>query len=437
MDEIRNRVSVRDQSGDVLAYRHYLPQGPRIGKAERQTLRRLAGEVAELAARPIEAEKRALWEKHNALERTPPLILADPENGWNEIITPEVLECENVLAKQWEFRLRKEVFWGSRMHDDYTIRPYFAIPHVYDEIDWGLKATRIHDEAGWCYAWESPIKTDQDVEELHYPTIDVDFAATGRIRAAADEIFGDLLPVRVMTDWWGSLVTTETLVDLRGAQQIMHDMYRNPDILHRIMRVLSEGTMAMLDELEDRGLLSLNNDGTYVGAGGIGWSRELPQPDFAGTVRCEDLWGHSESQETAAVSPAMFAEFVFPYQKPVVERFGLNCYGCCEPLHQRWEVVKGFANLRRVSVSPFADRAVMAEQLEHNYIYSAKPQPSYLALGSFEEEPVRADLRKILEAAQECCLEIIMKSNHTIRNQPERITRWVQIAREEADRTWH
>ena len=45
----------------------------------------------------------------------------------------------------------------------------------------------------------------------------------------------------------------------------------------------------------------------------------------------------------------MFAEFVLPYQLPILERFGLNCYGCCEPLDQRWSTLK---QLRRASVSP-------------------------------------------------------------------------------------
>ncbi len=218
MEEIRNREAVSDQSDDVLAYRRWLPRGPNIGKAEREVLRRLAGEVAELAARPVEAEKRQLWETHNALGRTRPLILCEPENGWNEIITPAAIECQSVLAQQWEFRLRKEVFWGARMGDDYTIRPYFPVPHVYAPIEWGLKETRIHDEAGWCYAWEAPIKSEADIEQLHFPTIDVDYAATERIKNAADDIFGDLLPARIKTIWWWSVVTTKQLAELRGAQ---------------------------------------------------------------------------------------------------------------------------------------------------------------------------------------------------------------------------
>jgi hypothetical protein len=32
-------------------------------------------------------------------------------------------------------------------------------------------------------------------------------------------------------------------------------------------------------------------------------------------------------------------------------------------------------------------------------------------------------------------VEVIMKDNHTIRNDPTRVTRWCQIAREEAEKT--
>ena len=85
-----------------------------ITQHDRNILRRLATNVAELAARPIEQEKRKLWYKHNALEATRPLIFCDPEVGWQEIITPDQMECEGDLARDWEFRLRKEIFWAAR-----------------------------------------------------------------------------------------------------------------------------------------------------------------------------------------------------------------------------------------------------------------------------------------------------------------------------------
>ncbi len=158
-----------------------------ISQKDKGILRDLAAHLADLAARPVEDEKRKLWLKHNKLEPTRPVIFCDPENGWNEIITEKQLLCEGELARRWEMTL--------------------------------------------------------------------------------------------------------------------------------------------------------------------------------------DMWGFGESQETTQVSPSMFEEFIFPYQLPILERFGLNCYGCCEPLNKRWYLIKKIPRLRRVSISPWADLHDMAEKLGSNYIY--------------------------------------------------------------------
>jgi hypothetical protein len=146
------------------------------------------------------------------------------------------------------------------------------------------------------------------------------------------------------------------------------------------------------------------------------------------------MWGFAESQETVGISPEMFAEFVFPYQVPILERFGLNCYGCCEPLDGRWHVVKQIPRLRRVSVSAWADPQRMAGQLEANFIYSLKPNPADLAMSVLDEDHIRSGLREMLQITNGCHVEIIMKDNHTIRGDPYRVTRWVEMVREEIDR---
>ena len=131
---------------------------------------------------------------------------------------------------------------------------------------------------------------------------------------------------------------TWTLIRLRGLEQFMLDMIEHPDELHRLMAFLRDGHLAKLEWLEQNELLSLNNDGTYVGSGGFGWSHRATAAGLCGHVRARDMWGFAESQETVGVSPTMFAEFVLPYQLPILERFGLNCYGCCEPLDARWRL---------------------------------------------------------------------------------------------------
>jgi hypothetical protein len=128
-----------------------------ISPEDRIILHELAEQVAELAARPVEEEKKKLWYQHNELFPTRPVIFCDPENGWNEIITPADIHSQGELARNWEMTLRKEIFWGSVMCDDRVIEPFFNVPHISTESDWGMHETRIGGEHGNAYTWDAPL----------------------------------------------------------------------------------------------------------------------------------------------------------------------------------------------------------------------------------------------------------------------------------------
>ncbi|MEN6479989.1 MAG: hypothetical protein ABFD20_10165 [Anaerolineales bacterium] len=406
--------------------------------AERDILRRLAGQVAALATRPEEAEKARLWTRHNDLQAERPLVFIDPENGWNEIITQDQLQCRSLLLRTWEMALRKEIHWGTVLRDDRVIEPFFNVPYVYADTGWGLIETQIRTEMpGGSYTWDYPLKDyDRDWAGLHFPEIIIDQGRTHAVVALAQELIGDILTVRLRGVWWWSLGMTADFIRLRGLENLMLDMYDHPEGVHRLMAFLRDGYLHKLDWLEAEGLLSLNTGGAYVGSGGFGWTTQLPQPDYAGQVRAIDMWGFTESQETVGVSPKLFAEFIFPYQRTIAERFGLNCYGCCEPVDGRWQVIRDLPRLRRVSVSPWASVPRMREYLGQDYILSRKPSPTPLAMPVLDEDSVRAAIRQDLEDARGTVLELIMKDNHTLGNNPRNAERWVAIVREEIDHCW-
>ena len=403
-----------------------------ISPRDRQILRRLAEQVAELAARPIERDKRELWYGHNSLLPTRPLIFCDPDDSWREAIPDSRLECEGDRARGWERALRHEVFWGTQLQDDRVIQPEFDVRHVYVDTDWGLHVTKLGGQGRGAYTWDAPLKSYDDLDKLRFSRVIVDHESTGRVLDLARETFGDLLTVRLRTSW-PMIGMTWTAVLLRGATQFLLDMIDHPDGVHRLMAFLRDAYQDRLEFLEEHDLLCLNNDNAWVGSGGFGWTHDLPQPGFGGHVRTRDLWGFGDSQETTAVSPSMFAEMVFPYQLPILERYGLNCYGCCEPLDSRWHVVQRIPRLRRVSVSPWSDVGRMAELLGQQYICSLKPNPAALALANLDEDGIRASLREDLHLTRGCRVEVIMKDVRTVRNDPRRLIRWVRIAREEAE----
>jgi hypothetical protein len=266
--------------------------------------------------------------------------------------------------------------------------------------------------------------------------ITVDYKTTLETLDTANRVFGDILRVNLRAVWWWSLGMSYDLARLVGLEKMLYLMYDDPPMVHAIMTRLRDGYMAKLDSLEAENLLSLNNNHAYVGSGGIGYTRELPRRELdASGVKTRDMWCLTESQETIGVSPAQFEEFIFQYQQPIQERFGLNCYGCCEPLDSRWDVVKKTPRLRRVSVSPWANQQKMADLLQEKYIFSRKVAPSPLAVPHVDKEAIRADLRATLDITKGCVVEIIMKDNHTLGKNPQNLVDWVRIAREEVQRT--
>lgn len=70
-------------------------------------------------------------------------------------------------------------------------------------------------------------------------------------------------------------------------------------------------------------------------------------------------------------------------------------------MDQRFDIVKTASNLRRVSVSAWANKEIMADKLKHDYIYSMKPTPSHLAVPVMDQEIVRKEIREVLRITRD------------------------------------
>ncbi|MHC4437030.1 MAG: hypothetical protein ACYS3S_06705 [Planctomycetota bacterium] len=422
-----------DQTASGVITTGFVLEQMQVSEADKAILRQLADEVAEIAHSDEMARKCRKWHRLNTLKAKERVIFCDPENGWNEVITEAQMACTGALARRWEMNLRKDIFWGRVMGDDKPVTDFFDVPYTAAPDDWGISAKFKKTQELGSTVWESPLNDyAKDLPRIIAPIPKIDWKTTEACLDTAKDVFGGILNVRLKGTWWWTLGLTMPAVFLRGIEQMMFDFTDRPDEFRELMQKLSDGTLKKLDYLENNNLLRSNTDATYVGSGGYGLTDELQYP--SGQIRCSDMWGFAESQETVSVSPGMYAEFVFPYEKPILDRFGLNCYGCCEPLDKRWDVVKQHKNLRRVSCSPWADYEKMAESLTDKYIFSMKVSPSDIAVGDPDWERIRSELRRNLEITKDCTMEIIMKDNHTIANRPENLTKWCRIAREEIQR---
>jgi hypothetical protein len=136
------------------------------------------------------------------------------------------------------------------------------------------------------------------------------------------------------------------------------------------------------------------------------------------------------AQEFAAVSPAMHEEFLLRYQLPILSRFGLSAYGCCEDLTHKIDMLRRIPNLRRIAVSPFADVARCAERIGRDYVLSYRPSPADMVGYGFDPDRIRSILRRDLRACAACHVDITLKDVETVQGDPDRVGRWVKITRE-------
>jgi hypothetical protein len=270
------------------------------------------------------------------------------------------------------------------------------------------------------------------MDMLHFPELIYDERASRQNEACMQDLFGDILQVKLSGVKHFSYHLMAQLTSWIGFDELMTGMIDRPEFIHEIMRFLEEGHSRYLQQLIDANLLSLNNDNTYNNSGGNGYTDELPAAGFnPQRVRPVDMWCAAESQEFAQISPRMHNEFAMQYEKRLLEPFGLTGYGCCEDLSKKLDYVLTIPHIRRISCSPWANVDICAEKLKRLAIFSWKPNPAHL-VGGFDENAIRQYIRHTLEVAKanECVLEVILKDTQTVDFELDRFDRWTRICRE-------
>lgn len=403
-----------------------------MDEREQNILRDLARRVAEIASLPIMEERRGLWRKHNSLSPGRPMILIFPEGAWRELLPESSLECSDGQARRWEAALRRRIYYHEHFDDDTVIENDWLVPKIEYVTGWGLEPKR-HDSPDPTGAWgfDPVLNNAEDLKKMKFPEVVMDEKAAQKRLEDQQELFGGILDVRAAGVKCISFHVMSHYVKRRGLTQTLMDFYSEPNLIHDFNAFFEEGSRNLLRQYQILGLLELNNDNTYHASGGNSYTDELPPPDCDPEhIRPRDMWGSSESQEMSEVSPEMHEEFVWQYERRLLEEFGLTGYGCCEDLSRKLPFVTSLNNMRRISISPFADVDACAPQLKGDFIFSWKPHPSHLC-GRFDPAAIRKYTKHTVEVAKEhgCVLEMVLKDTHTCEGHPERFDEWSRTAR--------
>ena len=402
---------------------------------ERTLLRTLAAEVAEIAELPQHEQTRKLWKRSNDLNQARPMVAID-QIPWHEMnVNDELtLGSSDQFARELEWHLRVILYRWRHMRADMVVESFIDVPKVITNTGFGMHV----DQQLASYDPNNPVKghryfdqlaTEADLEKIKTPKIGIDVEATATRERTAKELFDGILGVRMIGTSVG-FALWDRIVEWHGVEQSILDLVDRPAFVHALMRRFTDAHLAMLDQLEEQGLLA--GDIPTVHCAGA-YTDQLPAPGYdPAKPRGVDTWTSGMAQIFATVSPAMHDEFEIEYAIPWYERFGLNYYGCCEPLHDKIHIIDRLPRVRKISISPWADVTKAAERMNGRYVMSRKPTPALLATTSWNPDAVRKDLQDTRDAAEAngCAVEFVLKDISTVKYDPGRLWDWERVARE-------
>ena len=407
-----------------------------VSSKDREILREIASRKAALSHSARNDEILAMWHKQAKGVRDTPTVRLLFSNFKNEVLEAR-LRCEGEDARRLERELLSSMVGRELFNDDTPVSDTFDVNLFAKVNPFGTSPNLVRAKDSNGYHIE-PITDDieEDIALFCGGSFSVDLEGTRAWCAYADEIFGDILPSRiVMPSLTGAI--TNPLVKLINMETYYMSMYDTPEALHEVMDMATSVYERYYDYLEEKKLLLPTNGIARLNQESFCFTDELPMSGEIASTK--QTWGFLESQESTAVSPEMFGEFVYPYQDRLVKRYGLLSYGCCERVDAIWEdYLSKWTNLRKLSVSPFNNERQIGEYLRGSrVVYYSKPRAEYVTnKGPLDEDAIRAYFKGVCESASGCLFEVAQREVGTIYGDYERGKRYVELAKESIAKYW-
>ncbi|MDR2686323.1 MAG: hypothetical protein LBB75_01100 [Oscillospiraceae bacterium] len=403
-----------------------------------RVLRPLAQAYAQAAAEPRNAERRALHTASNDLHMLRPVVMLD-EIPWQQMDFDGSLtcHCEDPDLCGVEWWMRRELFKYKHFPGDMFLQSYVGVGKAVRSTGIGIGVKERTVASGQAtdiisHEYEDQLEDEAALEMIHPPVLAYDEEATRAEWTKIGEAVGDILPVRITGSTQCGVASWDDISRYRGVTPILMDLIDRPEYSHAVIEKITQCKEAELNQREALGLLDagghLLHCTPYL-------TEDLPKP-ADGAVTRRNIWGRGTAQIFGSVSRGMHGEFDIEYMKRTVGTCGLVYYGCCEPLHNKIDLVEKIPNLRKIGVTPWADVNIAAEIIGGRYVVSSKPNPAAVAVPVLNEDALRRELGEILCACKRHGvrgLDITLKDISTCCGRPENIFRWERIAMEMAE----
>lgn len=404
---------------------------------DRQILRELANRYAQAAADPVNEVKAGLHRAVNDRKQIRPVVLID-EIPWNEMNRNGELTlcCEDPDYREAEDFMRKTLYKWEHMPADMIISPYYKVRKLISTTGIGIaKVEEIRmtgSAAITSHHYTNQLTCEEDLERIHREVITYRKEESEAKFLKMADAFGDIVPVKLCgleTGYGIGCKTWDTAAELMGAEDLLIGLADDPDLMHLVAAKFTDIFCDGIRQYENLNLLEPNQ--LYVHST-AGLATDLTKDIDFNHVTAKNVWGRGLAQIFASVSKAMRDEFDIRYMKKAMEPFGLVYYGCCEPLHNMVDILEQMPNLRKISITPWADVDVAADAIGGKYVLSSKPNPAYAIDVDRYEGAIREEIGRVLAACKRngCSCDIVLKDISNVSGRPENLFRWEKIAME-------
>jgi hypothetical protein len=404
---------------------------------DKATLRPLAERYGEISRLDVQRERIDRFYKTNAMEKVRPVVLIS-EVPWGEI-RDEALVCKcSDEFRGIEGNLRRTLYQWDHFQADMVVPPAFRVGKRSRSTGIGIRVeeTQIKSDTGTnisAHEYVDILKTEEDLAKVRLPEVSYDRESTDKAMELAGEVFDGIMPVQLCGHALQNNIW-DTIARFRGVESILMDLAMRPEFMHQIAQRFTEIVESTFAQEEALGLLDPMQYELHCT---VACSKELPAADFKGKVRRKDVWGRCAAQIFGSVSPDMHDEFDLAYNEKTFGGCGLLYYGCCEPMDGKIDILrKRFKNLRKVSITPWADPERAAAAMGKDLVMAAKPNPALVSSKTFNPKPVEEEMTRYLEACRRhgTVCEFVLKDISTIANQPENLTQWTKTVKAVIDR---
>lgn len=403
-------------------------------------IRELAKQYAQAANQP---NQKRIWQLHanvNDLKQERPIVFIS-ELPWHELNVDNALtlRCQDSDFRQVESFFRHTLFQYRYFPGDMMLQPYYGVGKIINTtgtVTEVRKEIRMTDVNSGIVSrqYENQITSLEDVEAIPFEKITYEKEQSVVRYCKICEAIGDILPVKLVgapTGYELGYIAWDTIYTIMPGDDMFYNMVDEPELMHALVGRLTDIFLDKIHQYETLNLLE--PDSAYCHSTAASSSDLLQNPIDYDHVTRKNVWGRALAQILASVSPKMHDEFDIQYAIKAMKDFGLVYYGCCEPLDQKIDILRKIPNLRKISITPWADIHRAADAISGEYVISAKPNPANLPYAAKNPELIRQELRTLITACRKTntpC-ELVLKDISTADYNLENLIVWNRIAMEE------